>query len=293
MPPLRFYPVPYLATEQATDYAEQSAVADLYRRAHSQRWRAIRVTERSLSTAWGLSGRRIWALLDALAAEGLIEVERGGRRKQTRITVRSPVSEPRVQQNEGGATDDTSESDRQGGAQGGGQGGAQGAATSLRLETETETETDPLPPWASGWSKLSTAERALLTKHAETCLEVWRELHDFAINLGALPERADAIATAKAAEQQPAAVLCRIVRWAWETDHCGKKRHLRRPMSLLRVGGSPSNLDRNAAISAEWEEETRPSASAPPMTLDQITAAEDAAADAEQARREREAAQWS
>lgn len=86
-------PMPREALALCHGPLERSAVLDLYERAHTLRWRPLRVTERSLCTAWGMGNTRVWSLLDQLVAAGLIEMEKGGKRHPTTIVVLSPLAE--------------------------------------------------------------------------------------------------------------------------------------------------------------------------------------------------------
>ena len=102
-----------------------------------------------------------------------------------------------------------------------------------------------VPTWAQSWT-LGEADEALLTKHEGAVFTVWKVLQlrwPTLVN----PEKADAIATARALEQQPVAMLIDIICWAWDTRHCPHDAGLRRPWSLFRLDGSPTNLDHNVA----------------------------------------------
>lgn len=156
--------MPHEAFLAATTPLEIGAVADLYRQAHQLRWRPLRITERSLSTRWGLSGRRVWSLLDELARLGLLEVERGGRRRESRVTVYDPTrTEERPQiavvkhsdrhsdrQNERGRGEDIADCEAQD--------EAQSDENPIRPETETrENKSAPAAP--DGWEEAARVYR--------------------------------------------------------------------------------------------------------------------------------------
>jgi hypothetical protein len=91
-PKPRFVPVPYEAIEIIGDDGYVAAL-DLYKRGHGCHWAQFSVTERGLATKWRLSIRRVWSILDDLAAAGLIVMVRGTKRTPTKIRVLCPTNE--------------------------------------------------------------------------------------------------------------------------------------------------------------------------------------------------------
>jgi len=138
---MRFVPVPYAAIE-AVDVSELHAVADLYKRAHSLRWHPFEITERSLRTRWGMSGRQCWRLLHSLERLGLLTITKGSRRSPTVIAVVCVTNELQHvgqhvgQHNGAGSKPTINKSDAQGDAQGG----------ALLTRDETRDENTPKPP---------------------------------------------------------------------------------------------------------------------------------------------------
>jgi hypothetical protein len=94
---MHFVPVPLDALD-LLPREDWAAVTDLYKRAFEKWWAPFCVTDRSLATAWGCSRRRVWEILDALEAAGLVAIDRGARRKPTLITVGKPTSQQPSQQ---------------------------------------------------------------------------------------------------------------------------------------------------------------------------------------------------
>jgi hypothetical protein len=90
--PIRFLPIPYDAVE-AFDGPELLLVLELYRRAHALRWRAFNVTERALCARFRIGNRRLRSCLEQLEALGLLTVERGDRRRPTRLSIVCPTRE--------------------------------------------------------------------------------------------------------------------------------------------------------------------------------------------------------
>ncbi len=116
---MRFVPVPHEALD-ACEQRDWGAVVDLYKRAHSLRWKPFRVTERSLATRWGCSGRRVWVIIEALELQGLLVLVKGSRRKQSNITLVEPTmhkGQRRGQQKSQGFSSSSSESEAQDEAQ--------------------------------------------------------------------------------------------------------------------------------------------------------------------------------
>ena len=89
---MRFVPVPYEALD-AVDAADFGAVTDIYRRAHSLRWRPFEITQRSLATRWNMTPRQVWRILEGLEFQGLLTITRGTPRKGSILTVNCPTNE--------------------------------------------------------------------------------------------------------------------------------------------------------------------------------------------------------
>ena len=77
---IRFAALPHIAADML-GLGSYRAIADLYLRAHAVRYTRIRFTERELAKQWDVSGRRVWIILDTLGDLGLVEVEKGAKRK--------------------------------------------------------------------------------------------------------------------------------------------------------------------------------------------------------------------
>lgn len=73
---------------------------DLFRRGRSLRWRTFSITESSSCTRWKCSNRRMWGVIDVLVELGHAEVERGGPRKPSRITMRCPTRKPNEEEDD-------------------------------------------------------------------------------------------------------------------------------------------------------------------------------------------------
>jgi len=89
---MRFLPVPYDALN-AVEAADWGAVADLYYRAHSLRWKPFEVTERSLMSRWRMSGRKCWRLLATLERLELLAISKGSKRSPSLVEVYCPTQE--------------------------------------------------------------------------------------------------------------------------------------------------------------------------------------------------------
>ena len=116
---MRFLAIPYAALE-VTDLREHGAVVDLYKRAHALRWRPFKVTERSLAAKWGVSGRRVWTILERLQCADCLTISKGCKRQQTVISIVAPVKQlgqQLGQQNERVRKPDMEESEAQDEAQ--------------------------------------------------------------------------------------------------------------------------------------------------------------------------------
>ena len=242
---MRFFPVPYEAHEIASDYAEQSAVADLYRRGHALRWGWFRITERSLSSRWGIGNRRVWSLLESLQAAGLVEIERGGSRKQTRIRVACPTDEEvsvqqgqqqgqqqHQQQDESGSPDETGEAAAQDAAQD----AAQVAATSTRPETKAETEPE------NDHNDFAVAAA------------LWKQL----VPGGPRPKkgRGQGLALNGRIREEGIDAVLTVMRWASESGH-SRARFLRERGMSLKTLMRPSNFEEYLTF-ARTAEPTKP-----------------------------------
>lgn len=86
---MRYVPVPYEALELIPRH-HWHAVTDLYRRAHTLRWREFASPEKSLATSWGISRRQVRAILSEMQLLGLLHVTPGCRGVPTRICVFDP-----------------------------------------------------------------------------------------------------------------------------------------------------------------------------------------------------------
>ena len=75
---------------------EWHIIVDLYQRAADCGYRPFKVSERSLSTRWGVGNTRIWTILEDLQDAGLLHVRKGDRQRRTILTVANPGA-PRLQ----------------------------------------------------------------------------------------------------------------------------------------------------------------------------------------------------
>jgi DNA-binding PadR family transcriptional regulator len=82
-----FVPVPRAAL-RVVARAHRIAVLDLFDRGFDLGWEAFSFTERELSDEWGVSGRTVWSILEALQAAGWLEFTRAPTRTRQRSTVR-------------------------------------------------------------------------------------------------------------------------------------------------------------------------------------------------------------
>jgi hypothetical protein len=90
--PIRFLPLPYDVVE-AFDGPELLLALELYRRAHALRWQWFNVTERQLCARYAMGNRRLWTCLEHLSDLGLLTVDRGSKRRPTRLLVTCPTRE--------------------------------------------------------------------------------------------------------------------------------------------------------------------------------------------------------
>lgn len=174
----RYVPVPYRALDVAGDEGI-GAVAQLYRRAHSLRWGWFPVTERELARAWRLTNRKVWALLDGLVVAGLIEVQKGDKRRPTKVrvadpaTLRQPDQQP-DQQNDAAPRPTVDERAAQNAAQNAAS-CAEGsrARSDLRPDPDQSPEDPPQPPADAGGGPTEAA--AWVRDHALELLRVQSE----------------------------------------------------------------------------------------------------------------------
>lgn len=181
----RFLPIPYDAIE-AFSGPDLLLVVELYRRAHALRWRAYNVTQRSLSTRFGIDARRIRTVLDEVHALELGVVEHGSKRRPTRVSIHCPTRQDsaaqdaaqdaaKTQQNNTGAnvkTDDRA-------AQDAAQDESGPAPLLLRHDSEKRKQdpkereadlADPMPKWLRNW--LRTDGRLVVAAKGARALDV-------------------------------------------------------------------------------------------------------------------------
>lgn len=154
---------------------ELAMVVDLYRRAHSLRWRRFKVTHRSLSAGFDLSARRVRSVLEELQGLGLATIEHGTSRGPTRVAIRAPgkgsgsesqhasQGASKQHQNKQARSDDMAVSESQDASQDASQGASLYTRTENRLEREnkgTRANALPLAPWMSSWRKKHAADRS-------------------------------------------------------------------------------------------------------------------------------------
>lgn len=90
--PIRFLPLPYDVVE-AFEGPELLLALELYRRAHALRWQWFNVTERQLCARYRIGNRRLWSCLGQLSELGLLTIDRGSKRRPTRLLVACPTRE--------------------------------------------------------------------------------------------------------------------------------------------------------------------------------------------------------
>jgi len=241
---VRFVPVPYLAIDCAGSPGERGAVLDLYERAHSRKWRAIRASHRDLQARWGISARCVCRLLVELEIADCIEVITGDTRRKTAILVfdptargssdttldivaveaakvaerlperlpeRSPERSP--ERYNPGAPVDIEESESQSGTQGGTLRGTQSGTTTEYMRPETrDTETRD-----SETDSMKVGSATLGTQDFQTVAFGWKEQRPGGPALS--PTRGQGKLLASRLKQHDLDSVVAVLKWALHSKH--------------------------------------------------------------------------